>query len=639
MLQRNPIRNSNHVDRVRRVADGLSGLSSAELIRSFAELRRRGSHPQRSWTQKICRQTVRRRIGWGGLEFDAMGHVTEALRRVENLRYHDVQIVAGGVMAQGGIAEIATGEGKTLIAALPVACQIVRGRNVHVWTTNDYLARRDCERLTPIFRTLGLSVSLLQRGQLNRRRDDYQADVVYGPGYEFGFDFLRDQSRAWQQRSPKLGDRYLAKLSGRPEDRPTITLERRAVVVDEADSVLIDEAGVPLVMGEHRTDAIDDAERMRDVASEVSQFEADVHFRVGDGRRIAWLRPGVERIESFARTHRLGQGVRSTPSRPVELMFKNAVMAMKVFRRDVDYVIRDEKVAIVDPHTGRIDPDRRWQDGLHAAVEIAEGVAIQTPVVSVTRITRQKFVRRYEHVCGMTGTAMSSRRDFTHFYGCRVAVIPTNQPVRRTMHATKYFPNFDAKCAFIIADVRARSRAGGAVLIGCVSIQTAIAIDARLRGDGIDSVRLDGTQDAAEADIVAAAGRPGHVTVATNLAGRGTDIDAESADGGLHVIVTERQASRRIDRQLIGRSARQGQVGSAQVLTAGDDAWLSAADPRLAEIIKKSANSNGDTRDGWDRRIERLQRIHDRRAFESRRRLVAADYHTEQIQKSLASVA
>jgi preprotein translocase subunit SecA len=563
--------------------------------------------------------------------------VFEAIRRTTSMRLYPVQLQAGCVLAFGMIAEMKTGEGKTIVVALPAVLRALEGRGVHVATVNAYLAERDFALLAPAYALLGLSAGLLKDGaDPPAKHAAYACDITYGTGYEFGFDYLRDQLQHQQIQRPKLGESFRNRLQGRiGQVDQRLQKKHGFAIVDEADSVLLDEANTPLVISQGSEEPRD-TERILRLASYVaSGLKADTHFLVRPRERtITILNAGHSAI--FGSTDGVpNQGLQ----RPWICYVENALRAQHVLRRDVDFVVQEKKVQLVDPHTGRIFSDRSWQNGLHQAVECEAGVPITPEKNSSARISRQRYFRLYEQLCGMTGTASGQEKEFKEFYGLDVVVIPERLPCQRRELPTRYFPTEDSKLAAIVQDVVQRHSAGQPILLGTSTIQESERLSALLYSHGLDHQVLNGKQDASEADLVATAGHAGAITVATNMAGRGTDISltAESRNaGGLHVIATQRQQSRRIDRQLIGRSGRQGDVGSSQVYVSADDDLLVRFSPALCRKLCTIAEPEGIQSRELDRRVLEVQQTSEVREYRARRDLW---YHDQWMNKILVAVA
>ncbi len=526
---------------------------------------------------------------------------------------YDVQIMAAWSMLRGKVVELATGEGKTLAASLTAATAGLAGRMVHVITVNDYLAERDHARLSPLYRALDLTAGLVVHGQTpEERRAAYACDIVYTSNKELVFDYLRDQMR--RRGTPTALHGSLARLDGKRVQQDGLVLRGLDfAIVDEADSVLIDEARTPLIISEKEADGIEDracAEAL-DLVAELKQG-ADYNLDRAE-RRIDLTLSGRRRVEQLSLTlgsHWGSEVVRS------ELVVK-ALTARLLFERDVHYLVREGRVQIIDEYTGRVMPDRFWNDGLHQMIETKEGCAPTGKRGSVARITYQRFFTRYHHLCGMSGTLAEVARELRSVYGTGLARIPTHHPCRRRVEPTVIVPSAEAKWRAIADRAVALSAAGRPVLIGTRSVAASELASGLLRGHGVEHSLLNAAQDAGEAAIVAAAGAPGRVTIATNMAGRGTDIrlaDGVSERGGLAVILSDRHDAARIDRQLAGRGARQGDAGSFLCILSLEDALMDPlrtnAAGRFLLVLAHSHRLVGFALFGWmQRRAERRHRL------------------------------
>jgi preprotein translocase subunit SecA len=483
---------------------------------------------------------------------------------------YDVQLMAAWSMLRGRMAELATGEGKTLAASLTAATAALAGRMVHVVTVNDYLAERDHAQLSPLYRALGLTTGLVVHGQTPaERRAAYACDIVYTSNKELVFDYLRDQMR--RRETPTALHGRVARLDGRRAHDDALVLRGLDfAIVDEADSVLIDEARTPLIISEKETDGIQD-QACTEALDLVAGLKEGPDYSIDRSeRRIDLTAPGRRRVEELSLTlgsHWGSEVVRS------ELVVK-ALTARLLFDRDVHYLVRDGKVQIIDEYTGRIMADRFWNDGLHQMIEAKEGCEPTGKRGSVARITYQRFFTRYRHLCGMSGTLAEVTHELRSVYGVDVARIPTHHPCRRRVEPTLVVPTATAKWRTIADRAVALAETGRPVLIGTRSVAMSELASGLLRGHGVEHSLLNAAQDAAEAAIVARAGDAGRITIATNMAGRGTDIrlaGGVSGRGGLAVILSDRHDAARIDRQLAGRGARQGDPGSfLQVLSLED---------------------------------------------------------------------
>ena len=555
----------------------------------------------------------RRRLADGetmdGLAPEAFAVVREAARRVLGQRHYDVQVVGAGALHRGMIAEMRTGEGKTLVSTMPVYLNSLAGEGVHVVTVNDYLASRDAEWMGGIYRFLGLTVGLIQTGDDPASRlPAYQADVTYGTNNEFGFDYLRDNMTMSAEHRVQRGHRY--------------------AIVDEVDSILIDEARTPLIISGRVGDS---ARWYRDFARLVKGLREGVHYEVDHGKRqVLTTEEGVSRVEQILGVENMYDHA------AVDLVhhLEQALRAKTLYNRDVEYLVARGEVKIVDEFTGRVLEGRRYSEGLHQAIEAKEGVRIKDENQTLATITLQNYFRLYEKLAGMTGTALTEAAEFSKTYGLEVVEVPTNVAVARADQPDVVYKTEDAKFAALVEDIALRHEEGQPVLVGTVSIEKSERVSRQLGRRGIDHKVLNAKYHAREAEIIAQAGRPGSVTVATNMAGRGVDIqlggnpegqaraamkknphltpgnpdyEAEYSQrladftsriqesrrrvleaGGLYVLGTERHESRRIDNQLRGRSGRQGDPGESRFyLSLGDDLMRRFASDRVGSIMER----------------------------------------------------
>jgi preprotein translocase subunit SecA len=489
------------------------------------------------------------------------------------LKPYNVQLMAAWSMLRGQMVEFATGEGKTLAASIAAATAALAGRMVHVVTVNDYLAERDHAQMTPVYHALGLTTGLIVHGMSPAERNAaYAADIVYTSNKELVFDYLRDQIRRRTTPTPLHG--RVARLDGRRAHEEGLVLRGLDfAIVDEADSVLIDEARTPLIISENAPDT-GSGQTCVEALDLVAELREGTDYTIDRGeRRIDMTPPGRVRVEelSAARgTHWGSTLVRS------ELVVK-ALTARVLFERDVHYLVRDGKICIIDEYTGRVMADRFWNDGLHQMIEAKENCTATGQRASVARITYQRFFTRYRHLCGMSGTLAEVTRELRSVYGVGVTRIPTHRPGRRRVEPTLVTPTAETKWRAIADRAVALAAAGRPVLIGTRSVAASQLASELLRGHGVAHALLNAAQDATEAAIVARAGEPGCVTIATNMAGRGTDIrlaPGVSDKGGLAVILSDRHDAARIDRQLAGRGARQGDAGSFTQILSLEDALM-----------------------------------------------------------------
>ncbi|MEX0714389.1 MAG: preprotein translocase subunit SecA [Pirellulales bacterium] len=565
--------------------------------------------------------------------------VREAARRTVNMRHFDVQILGGIAMHHRSIAEMQTGEGKTLTATLPMYLHALAGKGAQLATVNDYLARRDAEWMRPIYQQLGISVGVIEANmQQPTRRKAYACDVTYGTAKEFGFDFLRDRlllRRINEGLADFLGGMLGQQGAGGGEQ----PVQRGAhfIVVDEADSILIDEARTPLIISALPTEAEKIAvECYRWSAKVAASFEEDEHYTYDHEKQTVELTaPGRQRVRTLTKPDAMDSVGMFTIYEYVE----RAIKVSKAFTLDRQYVIRDGEIVIVDEFTGRLSEGRKWRDGIHQAVEAKEGVEVTVATGQAARITVQDFFLRYERLAGMTGTAVSSARELAKIYQVRVVPIPTNRPAIRQRLPDRIFGTADAKWDAIVDEVRELHAAGRPILIGTRSIDKSVHLARLLRAAGIEHRVLNAHEIAAEAEIVARAGLQGKVTVSTNMAGRGTDIKlGEGIDtlGGLHVICTEMHDAARIDRQLIGRCGRQGDPGTyRQYLALDDDILLGGLGPKKSRRLKALGEKSPGPFDRLGRLFRKSQRRIERRHFRDRRVLMYYEKERKKIQKQM----
>lgn len=546
---------------------------AAAVVRKCEQLKKESDEQLRQRVNEL-RWKVQKGQRLMSLAADAFSLVREASRRHLGMTHFPQQIVGGLAVLEGCVAEMQTGEGKTLTALQPTFLHALQGKGCHVITTNDYLARRDAEFAATVFEPLGLSVGSIQNpDQLPERRAAYMADVTYATEKEICFDFLYDRLRI-----AALGQRK-NRTTGEP---PFIDWEQLSekdpvqrgfyfALIDEADSVLIDQASTPIIIAERAEPKPHEValyEWSRDIANDLL-LHKDYEF-ISQRRSAVLTDKGCKRLTLERKPYDIG------PVAWVDLFkqVENALTASIAFDKDKDYVVIDGVVEIVDGSTGRILKGRKWQNGLHQAVEAKERIVSDTKTVTTAQVTLQSFFQKYEHLGGMTGTACTVRQELKRVYKMPTARIATHRPCIRKGLPTKIFRRMDEKVAAIAKEVALLQATGRAILVGTPSIEASLRIAAAFEQQNIEFQLLHARVHDQEAAIVAEAGRSGRVTIATNMAGRGTDIkidDAVREQGGLHVIATEMHESARIDRQLIGRTARQGDPGSYQFFLSLDD--------------------------------------------------------------------
>jgi preprotein translocase subunit SecA len=573
---------------VKALAASMSDLSDIALLTEAATLRPRLLHDGE------------------GLQPRVFALVYAAVERHLGLRYHPVQLAGGRALSRRRVVEMATGEGKTITAILPAVAAALSGRPVHVVTVNDYLAERDANHLRPIYAALGLTVGLVKQGdEPAARREAYAADVTYVTSKELTFDYLKDRIATAASRGNAR--HKVASLFG---DRRGGLLLRglHVAIVDEADSVLIDEARTPLIISaERKQEGMGEmAERALGIARELESGE---HYLVDAASRTLLLsESGRDRIAK--RSEGFGGLFRARHAR--EQFLTQALTALNLFERDRHYILADGKVQIVDEYTGRIMPDRSWEQGLHQLVEAKEGVELTGTRETLARITYQRFFNRYLQLSGMTGTAREVAGELRAIYGLRVVSLPPNREPRRRDLGSTLLPDAAAKWAEVARRASDFITSGRPLLVGTQSVEASELLSAALTARALPHVILNARHDAGEAQIVAEAGQPGRITVATNMAGRGTDIELGTGvanAGGLHVILTGYHDSPRIDRQLFGRAGRQGDPGSFESVVALDDEVFQRFAPRLTGAFR-----NG----GWFGQLARTLLRHRAQSVASR---------------------
>ncbi|CAB5105844.1 Protein translocase subunit SecA [Olavius algarvensis associated proteobacterium Delta 3] len=557
----------------------------------------------------------------------AFAIVREVADRTVGLRPFTVQIAAGLAMASGSIAEMATGEGKTLAATMPAVIAGWRGRGCHVITANEYLAKRDAEWMAPIFSFCGMTVGCIENTMTPaERKHIYNADITYCTSQEAAADFLRD--RLTLGRFQSLPTALLRKISGNPDVDLNHLIQRglECAIVDEADSVLIDEAVTPLIISgagrnPDQVEAYEQAARLAGELISKSDYSSDKRFR-----EINLTRIGRRRLAELSEP--LG-GIWACPRRREELVVQ-ALVAGEFFLRDKHYIVDNGKAVIIDEFTGRQMPDRTWRDGLHQAIEAKEGLDVNPAKETYARISFQRFFRLYRNLSGMTGTGTETRSELWQTYRLPVVVIPPRRPSRRNILSDRIFAGAAGKWKAVMAEVHRVHQTGRPILIGTRSVQASENLGRLLMDEGLSRQVLNAVHQDREAQIIAGAGQKGRITVATNMAGRGTDIRLGSgvdALGGLHVIATERHEARRIDRQLFGRCARQGDPGSARAYVSMDDE-LMRRHPGMASAVlaRYSRNTDHEISSAWSKRlVDGAQVRAERASFRQRREVLRTD--------------
>ncbi len=547
--------------------------------------------------------------------------------------HHPVQLLGGVVMAGGGLAEMQTGEGKTLTATLAASAHGLSGQGCHVITVNDYLTQRDAEKMRPIYRRLGLSVGIIvTESSPDERRQAYRCDVTYVTGREVGFDFLRDRLM-WGDTTQQSQKIFQHHDHAGPVQRPP-----NFALVDEADSVLIDDAGTPLIIALPEEANEHQRERLQWIRDTAISLRPEIDYQWKPEHRDAHLtNTGCHRI--LLRAWPLN--VRSMTQEEVFHAVEQALRAERFFIKDRDYLLNEKgEVAIIDEGTGRLLEGRRWQGGLHQAIEWKEGVELSAEMGEGARVTVQGFFRGYRVLAGMTGTARTARREFAKFYRLRVVSIPTHQACRREVWPPRIFLNRSERLKALVIEIQKLLAKGRSVLIGTPSVEASQKLAEGLGQSGITATLLNATRHAEEAQVIAEAGQPFRVTIATNMAGRGTDIHlAESVRlaGGLHVIATEMHTSQRIDRQLFGRAARQGDPGSCQFLLSLEDELLQQLPPARRKHLLRAAEKlqSAELPRRWFRVFQKIQRSVEQKSAKSRAQLARGESQRQKTAKML----
>lgn len=587
----------------------------------------------------------------GGESFDllvpeAFGLVCVAAKRTVNMRPYDVQLAGGLVLHYGALAELATGEGKTLTASLPTYLNALTGKGVHVATVNDYLAKRDYELNSPIFDLLGVTGGVLQMKMPDDKRyQAYRQDITYGMASEFGFDFLRDRLkvrgqgqtgglpfyRAWD---PDGGNEEIRRQNDANTQR-----DFYYAIVDEADSILIDEARTPLIISTASRPATPEESVVYYWADKVArQSKFGEHFTVDLKKQKIEL---TEVGRHFCRYSNPPTGEHSHAMDKLFEAVEKAIFAHVRYRKDQHYMIHEEKIVIIDEYTGRRMPDRHWREGLHQAVEAKESVQITMASDHAAQVTFQAFYKLYKKLAGMTGTAHPNEREFARVYKLPVVAIPTNRPMIREQWTDKVFPTEDVKFDAVAQQVKELIDKGRSVLIGTRSVEKSERLSEKLKALDIKHEIINARQHETEAQVVSKAGEPGAVTIATNMAGRGTDIKlgrGVAEAGGLHVLGTERHDARRVDRQLAGRSGRQGDPGSCQFFLSLDDELLEALGQERQAQLKELGQAG--QKNDWQQYqplFETAQQRTERKHYKQRVDLMVYEKQRQEILKELGA--
>ena len=571
---------------------------------------------------------------------EAFALVREAAVRNIGMRHFDVQMLGGIAIFNNSIVEMQTGEGKTLTATAPMYLHALSGKGAMLATVNDYLAARDAELMGPVYKALGMKVGVIQTQQPTaQRRDAYQCDITYGTAKEFGFDFLRDRlllRRIREGQTDLLGAMLENKRVN--NEQPTQRDIPYFCLVDEADSILIDEASTPLIIS-----ALPTEEQKQEVAAfkwaadKVYEFVEDEDYEYDHEKKTVELtRKGRLKARQLPKPDEMA----TTGLFHVYEYIQRAIKVDREYKLDQQYVVRDGEIVIVDEFTGRLGEGRKWRDGIHQAVEAKEGVEITVATGQAARITVQDFFLRFEHLGGMTGTAWASKTELHKIYRCHVIPVPTNRPPRRVKLETLVYPTEKAKWLAVVKEIQELHAMGRAVLIGTRTIDKSEILSSLLQKVGIEHQVLNANHIEAEAGIVADAGQWGKVTVSTNMAGRGTDIrlpEEVLQIGGLHVICTELHESARIDRQLIGRCGRQGDPGSyRQYLSLEDEIIEKAYGPKKADKFASQGEGAEDRLfNNKIKKFYRAQKKVEKKSYRSRKTMLYYEKERKKVQKGM----
>ena len=621
-----------HMPAIRRLTRRILALESRMKALSDQQLAERML--KRRDTFRVGRETDEQVV-------EAFAMVREQARRMLQMQAYPNQIMAAVALYRQTIAEVATGEGKTLIAALAATVLGWRGLGCHVVTVNDYLAKRDAEQLQPFFASCGLTVaSIEQDSDPNERRQAYGADITYVTNKEVCADYLRDQLVLQGQK--RLSHMLLSyyrqggsasgmSSNGGPLER-VVMRGLACAIVDEVDSILLDEAATPLIIS---TDAPNDesVEAYQRAVTLARQLQAQRDFSVNQKYREVRLTSAGR--ETLARLCESDEGVYASPRRREELVAQ-ALTAQQLFHRDQHYIVNDEgKIVIIDESTGRQMPDRTWRDGLHQSVEAKEQVEVNPPKSTMARVSFQRFFRQYRHLCGLSGTTWEGRQEFQHIYERPTVRIPTNRPLIRKHRGERIFTHSKQRWEAVVDEILTQRQAGLPVLVGTSSVEASELLSGLLHAKEIPHQVLNAVRHEAEAAIIAEAGRRGAVTIATNMAGRGTDIrlaDGVEKQGGLQVIATNKHEAARLDRQLFGRAGRQGQPGATIMFIALDDPLIKRHLPKYQQALARVLLQGGNPVGRWvvQRLINAAQCRAQRMSYKHRKQVLRVDQWLEE---------
>jgi preprotein translocase subunit SecA len=611
----------------------------AEQVNALEPVLERESNAELTARSQMLRLKAKQGDSLNSMLVEAFALVREAAKRTIKQRHYDVQLVGGAAIHNRCIAEMETGEGKTLVATLPAYLNALQSKGVHVVTVNDYLAHRDAEWMSPIYGLLGMTVGCIQTGQPDGvRRAEYARDITYGTSKEFGFDFLRDELKRLQ-----LGDTHRKTFEqaflGRgmhQEGETPVQRTHHFAIVDEADSILIDEARTPLIIGANNQPTQEEAAAYYGADQLAATLVRTKDFKYDPAERKAELNAsGRRKVQAVA-------GHSSFVTLTVDGLYEyveRALRAQIAYLKDRDYVVYNGEIVIVDEFTGRMMPGRQWQDGLHQAIQAKERLEVTLETITAARVTVQDFFLRYKKLAGMTGTATSDAAELRRIYKVNVFKVPTNRRGRRVWLPDRVFADEDAKFRAVAEKIVEWNKLGVPVLIGTRSIEKSERLSSLLNAANIEHQVLNAKNHEIEAQIVAQAGQRGRVTVATNMAGRGTDIklgEGMAEVGGLHVIGTERHESHRIDRQLAGRCARQGDPGHCQFFVSVEDEIVEAFGEKAAARIRKRYRGRGElTSTGMRRLMMAAQRKKERQHFRDRKLLMNYEKQRAEMRRNM----
>lgn len=611
--------NDRFLKKIKPIVDQINTLESKMMSLTDAELRQKTDE----FKERLSNGEI-----IDNLLPEAFATVREASRRIliapnpdspnRTMRHFDVQLIGGIVLHQGKIAEMATGEGKTLVATLPAYLNALAGKGVHIVTVNDYLAKRDRDWMNPLYEFLGLKAGAIQSHQeYGEKKAAYLCDITYGTNNEFGFDYLRDNMRV------------------RSEEQVQISRGLNYAIVDEVDSILIDEARTPLII----SGSAEESTEKYYIADKVARrLKFGKHFEIKEKERMSHLtEEGIEEVEKLLNV----DSIYTDRNMEWPHYIEQALRAHHLFKNDKDYIVKGGEVVIVDEFTGRLMEGRVWSDGLHQAVQAKEHQRIKEENQTLATITLQNFYRLYKKLAGMTGTAITEAAEFDKIYKLEVISIPTNKPMSRTNFPDRVYRTEKEKFDAIIKEIIEVHKQGRPILVGTVSIEKSELLSEKLMREGIEHEVLNAKQHEREAHIVAKAGQPGNVTIATNMAGRGTDIvlgEGVATMGGLHIIGTERHEARRIDNQLRGRAGRQGDPGSSRFyVSLQDDLMRIFASERVSSLLKTFGMEEGMAIEHTmvSKSIERAQKKVEEHNFEIRKHLLEYDEVMDEQRKTV----